>query len=622
MTREKPVLFIERLSVFTALVALSSSYRYSQIFFVHETGTIKGARARFPAIDARITAAFTKLDNVDFLGMFYDYMEEACEHCNERIYEQSSSNTYAHTALDFCGDPGFSVVLKKELLNRYVQFRAKTYLILKKNAERYDRTVFFPQDNVDIASTFSTPFRTEDICHVPAFIRVINFLKYGVRSAVFLLVFPILLVGVTVKIAAKGFILRTPVPQKFRYAIDMQKNGLINERGLDLETSKFFLYNDDDFSPQKLLHMVRLGHRLDADAREVFVKYNCPYIELDTIRVPAGFFVTRVLGNLVLDSVLRELRFLISQNRNPVYVMPALAAMKMLLEEEIVNLHYSAKVFISRDDYSPYHIVRTLVARRRGNRTAGFQWADYYNHNSTFSHLLYDRYAVWGEFYAEFHKRALAGSTPVVIGAGIYGSDTMYELKKAGWYPEKYRAIKEKQFIIGIMGSAFEPETSVTKGPAARFHDDVIELTDKYENVFRILKPKTDWQDDHLNELMKNRSNLVLERELTTPRFILVPDLIIVMSNSSVGMEALMTGAKVVYYSFVTPEPHQKIAAHSRKMVAFTREELAAILDRIILEGKYEDDAVVDRIRYKFGYKFDGQVSERLRGICRELAAE
>ena len=237
MTREKPVLFIERLSVFTVLVALLTAGRYAKIFWVHETGTIKSLRARFPAFDARISRTFTKLDNVDFLGMFYDYMEEACEHCNERIYERSCGNTYARTALHFCGDPGYAIVLRKELLNRYVQFRAKTYLLLKRNAERYERTVFFPQDNEDIASTFSTPFRTEDVCHVPAFIRVINALKYFVKSTAFLIAFPFLLVGVAVKIAVKGFILRTPVPQKFRYAIDMQKNGLINERGLGLESA-------------------------------------------------------------------------------------------------------------------------------------------------------------------------------------------------------------------------------------------------------------------------------------------------------------------------------------------------------------------------------------------------
>jgi len=70
MTSEKPVLFIERLSVFTVLVTLLTAGRYERIFWVHETGTIKSLRARFPSVDARISAAFTKLDNVDFLGMF------------------------------------------------------------------------------------------------------------------------------------------------------------------------------------------------------------------------------------------------------------------------------------------------------------------------------------------------------------------------------------------------------------------------------------------------------------------------------------------------------------------------------------------------------------------------
>jgi hypothetical protein len=623
MNEKKPVLLIEQLSVFTIAVAYFTAHRYQKIFFVHQSNFITRVRNRSKRINTSLACLFTRLDNIDFLGLFYDYMEEACEYSHDRIYERNRDNLYCRVALQFCGDEDYSIVLKKELLNRYVASRVKTFLILQKISEPFKEIYFIPQDNEEIASTFSRPFNPEEICYTGRFVRGVNTIRQGLLNSIFLLAFPVLLLGVLVKISLKGLSRSNPVRKCFRYGIDMQKNGLIGERGLDTVTRKFFLHNDDDFAPDKILHVVRLGHRLEEGGRKMFEELHCPYVELDRLKIPLRYFYQRMLGGYIAGSLYRSLKFFLAgSNRKTIFILPALAAMKMVMEEEIVNLHYSVKVFISNDDYSPYHIVRTIVAHKSGNHTVGFQWADYYNHNSTFSHMVYDRYAIWGEFYQGFHKRALSHSTPVIIGAGIYGSDTMYELQKSGYYPEKYREIKKKNLIIGIMGSAFEPETSVTQGPATRFHQDVIELTDKYPNVFRILKPKTTWMDKDLDELMKTRPNLVMERELTTPRFLLVPDLIIVMSNSSVGMEALMAGKKVVYYSFVTPLPHQKIASHSKYMVAFSRDELQKILDGIITDGIYDDAATIDGIRSWFGYKFDGKVTERLRQTCRALVSD
>jgi hypothetical protein len=622
MSLKKPVLLVERLSVFTALIALFTSVRYQRIFFVHQSDLIRWIRTHSQRADAILTGFFTRLDNVDFLGLYYDYMEEACEFCCDRIYERNKDNLYCNVALHFCRDNNFSIVLQKELLGRYVTSRVKTYVILQKLSERFPEIYFVPSDNEDISSTFSHPFVTDALCHVTVFIRSVNTIRQIIQNFSMILIFPVFLCGVVAKLSRKGFVLSEVTRQEFRFAIDMQSNGLVGERGLDNETSKFFLYDDDEFASDKILHVIRLGHKLEERARKVFENYHCPYVELDTLKIPIRFFYHRIVRDFFFGSLYHSVKVLLGTNRKSLFIFPALAAMKMEMEEEIFNYHYSVRVFIARDDYSPYHIVRTLVANRSGNYTVGFQWADYYNHSSVFSHIVYDRYAIWGEFYEKFHQRALSHSRPVIIGAGIYSSDTMYHLLKSGYYPDKYREIKKKNLIIGIMGSAFEPETSVTRGPATQFHHDVIELTDDYSNIYRILKPKTDWLDQDLNELMKTRTNLVLEKELTTPRFLLVPDIVIVMSNSSVGMEALMAGKKVIYYSFVTPIPYQKIAPHSKYMVAFTREELKTILDSVIRDGIYDDDATVNRIRSMFGYKFDGNVTERLREICRNLAAQ
>jgi hypothetical protein len=236
--------------------------------------------------------------------------------------------------------------------------------------------------------------------------------------------------------------------------------------------------------------------------------------------------------------------------------------------------------------------------------------------------MVYDVYALWGEFYREFHRKGLTHSRTEIIGADIYGSDRLFHYIKENDIPAKYREFKKKFTIVAIMGSGWEPGSSITKGPAVQFHEDILEATDKYENILRVLKPKGEYLDPELAELMKGRSNVILEKDLTTPRFMVVPDLILIQSVSSLMIEALMAGKKVLSYSFVTPPGYSIYARYSPHLVAFTKEELSRNLDRILKEGKYVDEGILNNIRERHGYRFDGKVSERFREICRSLLAE
>ena len=40
------------------------------------------------------------------------------------------------------------------------------------------------------------------------------------------------------------------------------------------------------------------------------------------------------------------------------------------------------------------------------------------------------------------------------------------------------------------------------------------------------------------------------------------------------------------------------------------------------MEGQYVDEGILEKIRERHGYRFDGKVAERFRGICRSLLTE
>lgn len=618
MDEKNPVLLIERLSVFTAIVAAISSLRGRQVFYVHETWIAD--RFLLPFMHRIFGNNIKKLDNVDFLGLFYQYMEQACSYANDAILKKNNSNLYIRISLDFCGNNDYLTAIEKELLNRYTASRVKTHVIVQRMAEKYRDITLLPVDNEDIGSILFPPVSMSRLCRIPRWISVTNAVKRICLDGCGFVLFPAMLAGICIKILQKGVVVHTPEKKYYTYGIDMQKNGLVQERGLDAVTNRFFLYDDCDFAPENILHVVRNGHRLDEDARNVFLRFHCPFVELESLKVPLDYLIRRVFRGFFIGGCAKTIGYAIRSGKSYYCILPALSVMKMTMDEEINSLYNSIRVFIARDDYSPFHIIRTLVAHASGNRTIGFQWADYYFHNSSFSHFVFDRYALFGDFYREFHKKGLTHTKPEIIGAGIYGSDTVFHLKERGYYPEKYQQIRDKFKIVAIMGSAFESETSITRGPAIRFHQEVLDLTDDYPDICRVLKPKGDYLDPEIKEMMKGRTNVYLEKELSTPRFLLVPDLIIVQSNSTIGIEALMAGKKVLYYSFVTPSQYQIYAQYGMPLVAFTREELKKSLDAILKEDTYLDEAVVTEIQQKYGYRFDGKIVERFRILCRELA--
>jgi hypothetical protein len=293
--------------------------------------------------------------------------------------------------------------------------------------------------------------------------------------------------------------------------------------------------------------------------------------------------------------------------------------MKMTMDAEITSEYLDIKVFISRDDYSTVHIVRTLVAHKHNNRTVGFQFADYSDHD-LLSHIVYDKYALWGEFHRKFHERALQYSGTEVIGANLYGSDEIFRLINSGYIPEKYATIKKDHRIVAIVSSSFDPEIFLTKEITMDFYKTVLDITNNYPDVFRIIKAKrSECLTPKVRDLIKNYENVLIEEELSTYNFLPVPDLLVCIWASSIGLESIMAGKKVVYYDQTDPKWRHPYAKYSPDLVAFNKIELEKNLEKILRNGEYIDPSILEWIKGYHGYKFDGKVMERFKKMCLEL---
>ena len=607
---------IEELSSLHLLWLILRPPAVSAVHYIHakrlRPRLVSSARARLH----RRGIPLEKLEYARFPGSYFEAQEETYLHANDRIYDRHRDNLYLRLVFSFLDVPEAEIALKKELFNRYTLRRVKTWVLLRHLSRDCPRIDFIPLDSEDAASALSSPPGELPEVSVPPPFTLLNRMRAALGNFLPLLI-PFLLLALILKVAGKGVTLATPDPVAYDLGFDIQELGLKRDRGL--VNGEFFLYDEGVFHPSKILHVVR-SRLEDAAARESLERIGCPFVEFSRIRSPLSYLLGRGVRDLMGRASLRALSVSFTADRRSFFLYPSLAVLKLAMEWEVFYRHYPVRVFIARDEYSPAHIVRTLVARRHGCRTASFQWADLSDRGDQTSHFLFDRYALWGDFYRDFLAKSLQGSGTEVVGANIYGSDTIHRMVEAGAVPEKYREIGKGHTIVAVMGSSFSPDLFVTREMTLRFYRETVEALAAHEHVFCILKPKNDALDEELSALAEKFPRTVIERSLHTYAFLLVPDLVIASCNSSVGLEALMAGKKVLYYEVSGFSGHL-YARFSPLLVAFNREELERNLDLILRKGVYLGTALLEEIRRSHGLCFDGHVTRRFRQMCLDLLA-
>lgn len=613
MRHKSELLIIEAPGISSLLYAWLRRKKYEQTVYIHDT---------------RLSGFFRpgtwikKLEYADIPGSFFEVGEEGYSRGLDAIAEKYPGNLYATIAQRFCGDPLYRYALKKEIFNRYTEKRMKSYTFLLRLIEdlKNRSVVFVPADNEDVTAFFPEAAQQKGAWHVPPFFRIKNRIESLLASGIFYLLFPAFLAGVAAKNASRG--LKLSVQKKeYPFALDIYNPGINRKkRGYNA----FFLYDRGMFHHSKILHVIR--NRFDNSAgagqtREFYENYDFPYVESDTIPVPVRYYLETVIRDLVIRSIIDAIKGIFSEKNHRILI-PALAVMKMKIDAEIFYLHYDVRVFIMRDEYSPFHIARTLVAHSAGNKTFGFSHGDDCHHSGYINCIVCSTFGLWSTYYRRHLAKALEHTKTEIIGAGIYGLDKTHAWEGEGRIPQKYREIAKNHQIILIFGSSFSPDLYITRELTLEFYKTILDLTDAYTDAIRVIKPKGDeFEDPDFKEVIRGHERVILEDSVWTYRVLPVADLVICINVSTIGLEALMTGKKVLYYD-VTANRHHAYAAYSEYLVAFDPETMKRNIHRILVDGEYIDPDLITTIRHEHGFRYDGRVAERVREICRRLAED
>jgi hypothetical protein len=621
MAGKNTIVVIEKLNFFTFLFFLAFlTKQFKTANYVHTSRFFDFIFPKIRMISKRTSERFIRINFNDFLGSYCDIKKETGLYVNDALFDRYRSNIYSTLTLNFCGNSDFSLAIKKELYNRYTQKRVKTFVFLKKLSVFHEQIIFLPTDCEDIKGLLSRKNRLNAILSIPQTYMISLQTADILKTIGIMALYPFLIVILAGTILLKGVSFRSAPKKTFTYGIDTYHYGIDWKRPYH----EFFIYNDDDFHHSRILHVFRSPLR-DTKTKIKFERYHFPCTTWDKQKVPVKYFISRVLWDLILKQLKEYLFSIPYTNKKPFFLLPSIATIKMTIESEIFYIGYDVKVFVSRDEYSPLHIVRTLVANRNNNFSVGFMHGDYTIPGiETSVYLFYDKYGIYGPFYEKLNNPGFVSCRTEIIGAGIYGLDKTYTLAQGNYVPRSYAEIKKTYRIILIIGtsSGNDIDTCFTKKLLIKFYTDILDLTDEFKDYYRIIKPAGDeLSDKQLADVKEGHERVIIDTDLWIYKLILVADLTVVIGSTTVGLESIMAGKKVLYYD-VYHYPEHAYAEYAPFLVSRNFEELTKNINYVLKENRYLDNTTLELLKYKHGFRFDGRVTERFRQMCRSLVSQ
>ncbi|MBN2735022.1 MAG: hypothetical protein JXQ82_09230 [Methanomicrobiaceae archaeon] len=609
----KRILFFERLSVFWIIYALCFSRKYDGAVCAEVTPLAAKIRELFPSDFCQ------NLNFSDFEESYFEAEEEGYNYGVDALYEKYAENSYFKFIFKLNADPLLECAIKKELFNRYLWKRIRAFTLLKYLAK--DCTVFLiPKEGEDPSSFLSPEFLAECHFHVPQistdFYRIISVISRYFWHLCF--VFAIIPVGM---LFLRNGLMKQKKQSHFQFALDTYNTGINRQKGYH----EFFLYDQDQFHPSRILHVVR--NRLEDSkhghqTRAFFKRYGIHYAEINRLPVSLNFFIRRIIGDFGINGFISFIKGIFNRNNRAFCVIPALAVARTILLTEVLYETFKIDVYIARDEYAPNHVVRTAVAHKYDGSTIGFSHGDCSIRARSWNYICVDKFLLWGDFYKNLLQKSFMYTPTEIIGAGIYGLDKTYQWALEEKIPVRYQKIVGKYKIVLVCGSSFYPEEYITQELTLLFYKDAINLLSSYTDVFVIIKPKgSEFQDiPEFQHLIDENARIIVDNDSWTYRLIPIVDLVICINATSVGIEALMAEKKVLYYDVTENHDYHPYVRYDERLVSYDKETLGKNIELVLDRGLYVEKDVIDLICRTHGYQFDGCVTERFKKECCALA--
>lgn len=604
------ILVIEKLYLLSLLYFVLCSKKFKKAYYFSEAPFLNSS------LMGAILSRLKKLERLrykDFPGAYFQVQKESAVNANDKFYDGiRKNNAFIDSLLKFKNDSRVELSLRYLLLQEYTVHRVKAYFFLKRIIEKNNYlAVFVPLDNIDFSQYISTSLiPLKEQYSVPASIMMLNKLKEAISR---IRVFTYALKQIVALLVYRGITFRKINKKEFTIAFDILKYGI----HWNDTYHEAFLYGDEPFRPEKILHVIR-DRTTDEKTIKYFEEKSYPYVEFGRIKIPISYFIRRVLLDYYFKMILKNfLKFFTSPSQHTRAI--AAVAIDTILTE-IFYAQHDIKVFVARDEGFHTHILRTIILNESGGKTVGFVHGDDCLVTTANAYICFDYFCLWSEFHKNLLRKGLNYTRNVeTIGPGIYGLDRAYKYLKENKIPEWYNSVKQEYKIITVFGSSFNPDLFITKELVLYFYRTVLSLLKKHEDVFIVIKPKgSEFKNEEFQKLLAGYERVRLEDGRNTLTYELIPisDLMICINCSTVGIEGMAAGKRVLYFDVTNFEAHP-YRKYNEHLVSFTPEDLYKNVNWV-LEGNYLHVEELERIRTEHSLKFDGKTTERFKNVIRK----
>tara|TARA_B100002003_G_scaffold70886_1_gene66109 strand:- start:4050 stop:5918 length:1869 start_codon:yes stop_codon:yes gene_type:complete len=606
MNQDK-ILVIEKLNLLSLFYSIFFSTKFKNIYYFSKNPSSTSYRIYKVLFSEK---KMKQLNYDSFPGSYYDVEKESTCTINDKFYNDIKKNSgFIDSLLKFKNDPRIELSIKYLLLQTYSVTRAKALFFLKKIIKKNNYTiVFLPCDNVDFSIYLPNSFIPNRLKYtIPTSFIILNKLKEFINRKLILYFATKQVIGL---LLYRGLRFGKRKKEKFKIAFDILKSGLHwNDMYHDT-----FLYDDKHLKPNKILHVIR-ETTTDEDTIKYFEKKGYPYIEFGKVKISADYYIKRVLIGFYLKTVITNvIRFLTIPS---VYSKIGIRVGTDIIQNEIFFNEYDIKVFVARDEYFHTHILRSIILNERGGKTVGFDHGNNCLITQHNAYISFDYFCLWSEFHKKLHEKSLRNTKNVeIIGPGIYGLDKTHNFIKENRVPKWYENLKNKYTIITIIGTTFDPDLYITEEHVLHYYKTTLSVLTKYEDVFIVIKPKsTEFKNRKFKELLKDYKRVHVEEGKNPFTYELIPitDILICINASTVGLEGMAAGKKVLFYEVSDWKEHH-MQIYDEHLVSFNSNDLQKNVSWI-LKGNYLPRKKIDDIRKNYNLIFDGRTNKRFKDV-------
>ena len=424
------------------------------------------------------------------------------------------------------------------------------------------------------------------------------------------------------KIDRKSYDMAIPVIWGFH-------DGDIIISGVRWKQDDGYLYSDK-IKLGRIVHIFNLWR----DSPEVESKYKrimdekgVPYIDEKSFRINAKLLST--YAKIQFKIILYFLPSLFYCRDQYNYIRYSDTIIFIMLNKflELENVDYGVELI--RHDYSPMHVIETILCNQKGKKTVGIQHGStagpYVENKLCYVHL--DRYCIFSDRHLELH--APFWSRLHLEKAGNPRVDHLVELANN---PSLLAPIENR--LIELHGQ--KPYTVLIVFPNPNEYSLIEKWDEIYAalcelraieidcNVFMRFRRSEQLENSHLTrfkELTSMDSRFIIDLiNFTTYELMAVSDLVITSSHSSGMIDAVSMDKKAFTFDYMGTAKYC-FARYGKDIILNTKDDVLKLFND--LENNFTGyDCDWDLLKKEYNYYYDGLCSERFQNAMLETVEE